>query len=240
MGYGEIPVAANLRAYWKLENTNDSGANGYNLTNNNTVTFTSGKFSNAANFGTTNTTKSLVYTAGNVLSSTNTGDNIYSLWFKLNDTTNTGFLGLFSIQTLFSGSTGTWNNLAFQYQIASGNLEIRAVVSRVTTNNQQSLVVGAANTTSWHNIIYEALGTNPASDILYINGQRLIMGGGAGNFSANTSPNYIVIGNARALGNQCLATVDEMFIQPTTVSIIDQYARKYYTQAKGGLVAQIS
>lgn len=39
---------ANLQGYWKTENVNDSGPHGYNLTNNNGVTFTAGKFNNAA------------------------------------------------------------------------------------------------------------------------------------------------------------------------------------------------
>jgi hypothetical protein len=39
-----------LQGYWRLENVNDSSVNGYNLTNNNSVTFTTGKYSAAGNF----------------------------------------------------------------------------------------------------------------------------------------------------------------------------------------------
>lgn len=39
---------ANLQGYWKLEDVNDSSTNGYNLTNNNTVTFSAAKFNNGA------------------------------------------------------------------------------------------------------------------------------------------------------------------------------------------------
>lgn len=45
-------------AYYRLENVNDS-KNSYTLTNNNTVTFTTAKYLNGADFGTTNTNKSL-------------------------------------------------------------------------------------------------------------------------------------------------------------------------------------
>jgi hypothetical protein len=44
----------NLVGYWRLEDVNDSGTNGYNLTNSGVVTFTSGKFNNAGNFNGTN------------------------------------------------------------------------------------------------------------------------------------------------------------------------------------------
>jgi Concanavalin A-like lectin/glucanases superfamily len=50
-------------AYYKLENVNDSTGNGYTLTNNGTVTFTAGKYDNAANLGNTNSTKSLTNVA---------------------------------------------------------------------------------------------------------------------------------------------------------------------------------
>lgn len=44
---------ANLKGYWKLEDVNDSGPNGYTLTNNNTCTFSAGKFNNAVNVAST-------------------------------------------------------------------------------------------------------------------------------------------------------------------------------------------
>jgi len=42
---------ANLQGYWRLNgNANDTSSNGYNLTNNNSVTYTTGKFSDAGSF----------------------------------------------------------------------------------------------------------------------------------------------------------------------------------------------
>lgn len=46
---------ANLQGYWRLEDVNDSGPNGYNLTNVNTATFVSGIFNNAVNLVKTST-----------------------------------------------------------------------------------------------------------------------------------------------------------------------------------------
>jgi hypothetical protein len=56
--YNSLFSDANLIGYWRLENVNDSKAS-YTLTNNNTVTFTTGVYNNASNFGATNTNKSL-------------------------------------------------------------------------------------------------------------------------------------------------------------------------------------
>lgn len=49
---------ANLVAYYKLEDVNDSKGS-YTLTNNNTVAFNAAKFNNGADFGASNTNKSL-------------------------------------------------------------------------------------------------------------------------------------------------------------------------------------
>lgn len=54
-----LPQQANIRAYYALENTDDGSSNGYNLTNNNLVTFTAAKFGNGANLGANNTNKYL-------------------------------------------------------------------------------------------------------------------------------------------------------------------------------------
>ena len=52
MPAGEVNIntSANLQALYHLSNTTDSSANGYTLTNNNTVTFPDGKFGKGANF----------------------------------------------------------------------------------------------------------------------------------------------------------------------------------------------
>ena len=45
-----MSLSDNLRAFWKLADTSDSGPNGFTLTNNNTVTFVAGKIGDAARF----------------------------------------------------------------------------------------------------------------------------------------------------------------------------------------------
>lgn len=54
-----LPQQANIRAYYNLNDVNDGSGNSYNLTNYNSVTFTSAKVGNGANFGASNTNKYL-------------------------------------------------------------------------------------------------------------------------------------------------------------------------------------
>lgn len=82
---------ATLRAYYKLENANDTTSNAYNLTNNGTTTFAAAKFNNGADFGTTvNGVKSLSITSDLGIS---TGACSISLWVKLRSeiTVNSGY-----------------------------------------------------------------------------------------------------------------------------------------------------
>jgi len=70
---------ANLVSYWKLEDVSDSkGAN--TLTNNGTVVFDAAKFSNGANLGTSNSTKSLLISTNASLEIT--GNITISAWIK--------------------------------------------------------------------------------------------------------------------------------------------------------------
>jgi len=56
---GELWPRPNLLAGYHLENVNDFSGNGHTLTNENSVTFTMGRFANCANFGNPNTNKGL-------------------------------------------------------------------------------------------------------------------------------------------------------------------------------------
>lgn len=77
---------ANLKAYWKLEDTADSEAS-YTLTNNNTVTFTTAKYLNGANLGTSNTNKSLSVNSDLTITG---GAMSISMWVKILTEITTG------------------------------------------------------------------------------------------------------------------------------------------------------
>lgn len=55
-----IPQGQYVKAFYHLEDVNDSSLNGYNLTNNNNVTFTAAKIGNGANLGSANANKNLI------------------------------------------------------------------------------------------------------------------------------------------------------------------------------------
>lgn len=78
-----LAASANLKAYYKLENVNDSSGGGFTLTNNNSVTFTAAKFANGANQGTGNTNKSL--SIANNLGIAGNGSISIVFWIKLID-----------------------------------------------------------------------------------------------------------------------------------------------------------
>lgn len=91
----------NLTAYYKLEDISDSWAS-YDLTNNGTTTFDTGKINNAANLGTSNSTKWLSTTDplginGGTMSvsfwaKVLTAPGIYYLFTQENDNTGTGIV----------------------------------------------------------------------------------------------------------------------------------------------------
>lgn len=118
---------ANLKAYWRLENVNDS-KNSYNLTNNNTVTFTGAKYGNGANFGSSNTNKSLSINSNLTISG---GAMSVSLWVKMLAEISSG------TQTLFSLSdSATDTEMFIRYEYNSGTRRIRLDrTKRGDTNN---------------------------------------------------------------------------------------------------------
>lgn len=82
MSVGELNIntSANLQGLWHLSGTTDSSVNGYNLTNNNTVTFPAGKFNNAGFFNGTN--QSLSIADASCANLEISGSCTLLLWFK--------------------------------------------------------------------------------------------------------------------------------------------------------------
>jgi len=124
---------ANTRAYYALEDVNDSSGNGFNLTNNNTCTFVGGKFNNGVSTGTSNTNKSL--SINNNLGITTTTPKTIMGWFKvLTAPTNNTYQ---TFVRLAPGTTGTTNVSYIQYCNISGVLKLRAVSYGSGTSNAE-------------------------------------------------------------------------------------------------------
>ena len=89
-----MALTDNLIAAYKLDDETDGSGNGNNLTNQNSVSFASGKVGNCASFGSSNTNKKLYKTADLGIAS---GDDwSISYWFK-NTGTDQEFDGLISM-----------------------------------------------------------------------------------------------------------------------------------------------
>lgn len=225
MSLGEIP-GGNLRAYYHLEDVNDSSGNSRTLTNNNSVTFASGKFNNAADFGSSGTNKGLTY-ATNPLSA-DIPTNVYvGFWFKLNSTAQTTSPVdrlLFTINTTTSNATG--RQMQIRYNISGGgvlSIEGRAGASGFSFTTTPD--------TNWHFIYFLKLGTT--SSIKMDMNPSLAASGSDSAFSGATVG--IQIGNGGTLANQALAMIDE-FVVSEGLYFTQPEIYKYYTQAKGRFV----
>jgi len=190
-----------LRAYYRLENTNDNGPNGYNLTNYNTVGFGSGRYSQSAQFGSSGTNKGLSY-SGNICSSTIPIGLGIICWFKLNNISSSN-----SNARILHLLTGL-RSYQLLYNISGGNITLTARVG-INTSFDASVTIPAD--TKWHHV-------------LIIRGQS---GGGEGtahriivdfrhtansNSGNQTIAAAMTIGNVSALSLQVWADVDEVIV----------------------------
>lgn len=102
-----MALTDNLRAYYKLDESSgdpaDSSGNGYTLTNNGTVAFSSGKINNGADFANTST-KYFRRTGASVLGLTATTSVSVSLWFKIVSEPNTDEELFYIFHKLAAGS----------------------------------------------------------------------------------------------------------------------------------------
>lgn len=131
----------NLVSYYRLENVNDSkGSN--TLTNNGTVTFTSGLFNNCANLGTPNSTKYL--SRADNLGIAGNGDMSISIWIKL-----LGEIGSGTYYLIAHTSTTTADRFSLLYYEYNGGT-MRLVLNMSGTTGVYNITLG---TTDWYNLI---------------------------------------------------------------------------------------
>lgn len=208
---GELWPQTGLRGLYHLASTTDSSGNGYNLTNNNTVTFIQGKYGNGANF-----------VAASSQSLTSTSDLAIDIsvslttmaWVKIN--TEPGTNASFTIIDLRSG-TGTACRSIGRYIDESGTKKL--YLDKTGTGLKYTVTLG---TTDWHHIAF----TNNASNhYIYLDG-NLVATGGSGVAAAGTS---LSIGGS--VGNYSNSLIDEVAIFSTELSA--NQIRRYYAWSKG-------
>src|SRR5688572_13521936 len=154
MSLGEIP-AGGLRAYYHLENVNDSGGNGFTLTNNNSVTFPAGKFNNGAEFGTTGTNKGLTTTTL-ILSSKTPTNVVFSFWVKFNTTTVNNPAILFGINTDVSSAAGGML-LQIRYSFNVGVVTLNARYNITTTGDCEVMFTPVIG--QWYHVYLQKAGS---------------------------------------------------------------------------------
>jgi hypothetical protein len=226
MSLGEIP-GGNLRAYYKLENVNDSSGNGFTLTNNNSVGFAQGKFTNGADFGSSGTNKGLTR-ATLILSSKTPSVLSVSFWWKLNSTADTAVRLFFSINTDVSTAAGG-ELFQVRYSITGGvmNIEVR-------NGNTSVASINVTPDTNWHFIRCVRTSDNANRFIMSYDTIATAVANKA-SFSGATAGN--AFGNGPGLTTQLLGMMDQIIISESLYTEDNTTGRsnryKYYTQAKG-------
>lgn len=135
---------ANLLAYYKLEDVNDSKAS-FNLTNNGTVVFNSAKYGNGADFGSANSSKYL--SIANDLGITG-GACSFSFWIKLSSEIASG-------EWVFFIQADAGTNVAFfvRYAYNAGSQQLQYARRKTGGADTVITIAGALGTTAWHHIV---------------------------------------------------------------------------------------
>lgn len=229
---GQIPARATMRGYYHLEGLTDASGNGITLTNNNTVAFNAGRFTNSANFGSSGTNKGLTYATANIMSVLSFANATASFWVKFNSTSNpTGNPAYFFTNATRLTSGAGASRWFCNYTVSGGNFNIAATI-KLATGDATATYSIAVNTTNWYHIVFVKSGTTTA--ILYVNGIQVSTNTGSGANTTNVnSLYYLSIGNIghTALANQGWYIMDEFIIEERVWSPSE--IRKYYTQGLG-------
>ncbi len=210
---GELWPQSGLVGSYHLSSTTDSSGNSNTLTNNNTVGFVAGKFSNCADFGTANTNKYLSRTDG---LGANLGSGAYSisLWVKVR-TAPTGTYQLIDWKS--TTTTPSYFQLFYQFSVS-----LRLYTQFGDTGKVQNTDLG---TTLWQHISCTCSAAGACA--IYLNGSLLFTDTRT-NFNAG---NTLGVGASSAGGSPSSVYLDEVnfFNKELTANEI----RRYYANAIG-------
>lgn len=132
-------------AFYKLSDTSDATGNGFTLTNNGTTTFSAGLIGNAANFGTSNSSKYLSIASSYGI----TGSFSVSLWVKISTEIASGAYYFFD---LVDTTTQVRYVLFYNYNAGSPQIGIDRVKLGVS-DNVVTWSSGFLGTAAWHHIV---------------------------------------------------------------------------------------
>lgn len=190
-----MALTDNLVAAYPLDSVNDFSGNSNSLTNNNSVAFNAGLVGNAADFGTSNTTKYLRIASD--LGITNSGSWTISYWAKLLTAGN------FCATTQFTYASGV-RSFILARDIASGQY------SAFTQNGANNgAYVTAVSNNSWHHIL--ATVSSGSSVTVYIDGTSRITVVNPSDMVAQTSE--LTLGRAAGVyGTSCDGLIDSYYV----------------------------
>lgn len=230
----------NLKAYYKLENVNDTTANAFNLTNNGTVTFSTAKFSNGADLGATNTTKSLSTTNSLGIDG---GSISVSIWVKMNAEIGSG-LQDFVVQgntvssvlylIRYDYNSGTRQVTFRRVTFGVGGVSVNYTIALGTSNfNHLVLTYNSSNSTLTGYVNKVSVGTTTGSG----NGSGAATGFSIGDDHANGDLRYssILIDDCAVFNREL--TSKEVTLLYDDVTVIETTT---LTEGIGALIGQTS
>jgi len=199
-------LLTNLVAYYKLDelsgNPVDSSGNGFNLVNNGTTTYTQAMIANGADFGATNTTKSLTITQNLGI----TGGNItMTCWVKMNTEIGSG-----EQYFMFQESATNRNGYDITYSYNGGSRQIlfrRLRKGVVQGGYNHSITLGTSN--------YYHLGLTYSSSTItaYVNGVSVGTASQSGAGTGGTTFDRFAIGASysdNTISLRASAIIDEV------------------------------
>lgn len=164
-----MALTDNLVAYWKLDessgNAADSAGGSYTLTNNNTITYTTGKINNGA---TLTRASSMYFSSTNAIFNINNSFSI-SMWVKLVSSPSSNFFGLMSKK--YSAGGLSW---AFSYGDVGGTKRLK-MYTEGAGGADSYITPTALNTGQWYHLVAVKNGTTSIN--FYIDGVKFLATG---------------------------------------------------------------
>lgn len=200
---------SNIVAYWKLEDVNDA-VNSYNLTNNNTATFASGKYNNGVQL-TSSSSQYLSY-ADDAAWDFGTNDFTIAGWFKWDSSPGVATLASHGGNGASSDNAG-WNI----YSESSNRIDWYVKSDSATFVVQIDATGLTINTATWYHFAFER---NGSTFTVYQNGSSVGTDTYAGTVSYGTDE--LRIGTTHDAGRFFDGMVDELCIWDGTSGIVTE------------------
>lgn len=186
---------ANLEAYYRGENVNDSTAGASHLTNVNSVAFNPAKYSNGFDFGATNTTKYL--TVASDLGIAGNSDATFSFWVKCQAEIGSGTWLLLKHRS----TTGADRGIGISYEYNGGTRRLAVDVSG--TSYTYNITLGTTN--YYHIVVTRNVAGN--SSHLWVNNADVASGTVGSTTYGN---NFLTLGASEVPDNYSSVFMDDV------------------------------